>query len=222
MIAFGAALGIFLLQNTVTAFVSPSTSCSAGISQCLETAAFTEHVKDRSSLPREFSTRRFAALDDDDEDDDDGPAAQEYAPPTTVPDADLTAGEVVLLVLTALKNNDNPYVNKGVEILFGYSSPGSQIKQEEGLTPAEYGEFLKETEYKALFEHLEATIEKGEYSFEGKKGFFTARLQTGPAPSDCISVNFILSGSSPDDDDGAWLIDSILIRPRSVRRRRRR
>mmetsp|Transcript_7314 Transcript_7314/g.15657 ORF Transcript_7314/g.15657 Transcript_7314/m.15657 type:complete len:465 (-) Transcript_7314:148-1542(-) len=80
MIAFGAALGIFLLQNTVTAFVSPSTSCSAGISQCLETAAFTEHVKDRSSLPREFSTRRFAALDDDDEDDDDdddkGPLAK--------------------------------------------------------------------------------------------------------------------------------------------------
>mmetsp|Transcript_10977 Transcript_10977/g.31830 ORF Transcript_10977/g.31830 Transcript_10977/m.31830 type:complete len:377 (-) Transcript_10977:351-1481(-) len=162
---------------------------------------------------------------DEDDDEDGGSDAgnsREYVPPATVPDPELTAGEVVLLVLSALKNNDNPYVNKGVEILFGYSSPGSQIKQEEGLTPAEYGEFLKETEYKALFEHLEATIEKGEYSFEGKKGFFTARLQTGLAPSDCISVNFILSGSSPDDDDAAWLIDSILIRPRSVRRRRRR
>ena len=66
MISFGAALGIFLLLNTATAFVSPSTACSAGISRCLETAAFTN----RSSLPREFSTRRFAALDDEDDDDE--------------------------------------------------------------------------------------------------------------------------------------------------------
>lgn len=98
------------------------------------------------------------AIDDDDEGyygdgSDDG--VQEYVPPMTVPDAELTAGEVVLLVVTALKNNDNPYVNRGLEILFGYSSPGSQIQNEEGLTPAEYGQFLKETEYKALFEHLD-------------------------------------------------------------------
>ena len=84
---------------------------------------------------------------------DDG--VQEYIPPMTVPDGELTAGEVVLLVLTALRNNDNPYVNRGLEILFGYSSPGSQIQNEEGLTPAEYGQFLKETEYKALFEHMD-------------------------------------------------------------------
>ena len=99
------------------------------------------------------------AIDDDDADygygDGSGDDVQEYVPPTTVPDGELTAGEVVLLVLTALKNNDNPYVNRGLEILFGYSSPGSQIKNEEGLTPAEYGQFLKETEYKALFEHLD-------------------------------------------------------------------
>ncbi len=98
------------------------------------------------------------AVDEDDEgyyDDGSGDGVQEYVPPMTVPDGELTAGEVVLLVLTALKNNDNPYPNRGLEILFGYSSPGSQIKNEEGLTPAEYGQFLKETEYKALFEHMD-------------------------------------------------------------------
>jgi hypothetical protein len=76
-------------------------------------------------------------------------------PPLTIPDSDLTAGEVVLLVLEALKNNDNPTKNKGVEILFGYSSSGSQIRNEEGLTPEEYADFLKETEYKVLFTHQE-------------------------------------------------------------------
>lgn len=166
------------------------------------------------------------AIDDDDDDDEyqdggDDDNVQEYVPPMTVPDAELTAGEVVLLVLTALKNNDNPYTNRGLEILFGYSSPGSQIKNEEGLTPAEYGQFLKETEYKALFEHLDVTVEKGEYSFDGKKGFFTARLQTGLAAGDSISVNFILSAVG-DGDDTVWLIDSLLIRPQSMRRRRRK
>ena len=107
------------------------------------------------------------ASDDDDEDEDDSDddddvvlagegsrmSKQKYTPPTTVPDSDLTAGEVVTLVLQALANNDNPTPNRGVEILFGYSSAGSQIKNEAGLTPAEYGEFLKETEYKVLFTH---------------------------------------------------------------------
>jgi len=167
-------------------------------------------------------TRGAADDDDEDYDDDNGDGGvAEYVPPMTVPDAELTAGEVVLLVLTALKNNDNPYVNRGLEILFGYSSPGSQIQQEEGLTPAEYGQFLKETEYKALFEHMDVTIEKGEYSFDGKKGFFTARLQTGLSTGDSISVNFILSAIG-DGDDTVWLIDSILIRPQSMRRRRRK
>lgn len=167
---------------------------------------------------------RGASDDDDgdgDDDDDDGSVRSSYIPPMTVPDSELTAGEVVILVLTALNNNDNPSTNKGVDILFGYSSSGSQIKNEEGLTPAEYGQFLKETEYKALFEHLDVTIEKGEYSFDGKKGFFTARLQTGTAAGDSISVNFILSVEGAGDDS-VWLIDSILIRPQSMRRRRRK
>lgn len=94
---------------------------------------------------------------DSDEDDDDSGSDQPkpYVPPVTVPDSDLTAGEVVLLILEALKNNDNPSPNRGVEILFGYSSSGSQIKNEVGLTPTEYADFLKETEYKVLFSHEE-------------------------------------------------------------------
>ena len=159
--------------------------------------------------------------DDGNEDDGDGSTPKPYEPPTKVPDSGLTAGEVVLLVLDALKHNDVPTVNRGVEILFGYSSSGSQIKNEEGLTPAEYADFLKETEYKVLFEHGSVTIDKGDYSFDGKKGFFTARLQTGPQPLDFTSCNFILT-SEGVGDDAAWMVDSILIRPESMRRRRRR
>jgi hypothetical protein len=195
------------------------------------------------------------AKDDDDDDDDEdiddidrqslsNTEQKPYVVPTTVPDSELTAGEVVLLVLEALRNNDTPYRNKGVEILFGYSSPGSQIKNEIGLTPTEYAEFLQETEYKILFTNRgRIQIDKADYSVNGKKAFFTARLpitnimddessKTTPRRTtistsasnntmDTISVNFIVS-TTGREDDACWLIDSILIRPQSMRRRRRK
>ena len=160
-----------------------------------------------------------SASDDEEIEEEEKP--KEYKPPTTVPDSDLTAGEVVLLVLDALLHNDVPTKNRGVEILFGYSSAGSSIKNEIGLTPDEYAEFLKETEYKVLFNHYEVFIDKGDYSYDGRKAFFTARLRIGPKPIDLVNVNFILSTLGNEEDD-CWLIDSMLIRPESMRRRRRR
>jgi hypothetical protein len=93
--------------------------------------------------------------DDGDDDNDDDQTPKPYESPTTVPDSELTAGEVILVVLEALLNNDTPSINRGVELLFGYASAGSQILNEDGLTPKEYAEFLKETEYKVLFDHQE-------------------------------------------------------------------
>jgi hypothetical protein len=173
--------------------------------------------------------------EDDDDDDDDlvgvggdiitrrgSETPKPYVAPTVVPDSDLTAGEVVMQVLDSLLHNDVPTKNRGVEILFGYSSDGSQIKNEIGLTPTEYCDFLKETEYKIVFQHDGASIDKADYSFDGKKAFFTARLiPPDGGPLDTVSVNFILSTTGVDDD-ACWLIDSMLIRPQSMRRRRRR
>lgn len=159
------------------------------------------------------------ATDDDAEDDEAGD--KPYAPPENIPDSDLTAGEVIMVVLDALSNNDVPSQNRGVEILFGFSSDHSHIRNEAGLTPDEYAGFLQDSEYKVLFEHLGASIDKGNYSFDGKKAFFTARLKTGEGPLDTVSVNFILS-TKGKEDDACWLVDSMLIRPESMRRRRRR
>jgi hypothetical protein len=102
--------------------------------------------------------------EDDDDNDNDDPnktPPPPYESPTTVPDSELTAGEVVLVVLEALLNNDTPSNNRGVELLFGYASTGSQILNEDGLTPKEYAEFLKETEYKVLFDHQETVSSLG-------------------------------------------------------------
>jgi hypothetical protein len=183
--------------------------------------AIYSEVRDRVLDTAGGFVQLLSGPDDDEDSEEDDEKPKEYQAPTTVPDSDLTAGEVVLLVLDALLHNDVPTKNRGVEILFGYSSAGSQIKNEEGLTPAEYADFLKESEYKVLFDHQEASIDKGDYSFDGKKAFFTARLRNGPKPLDVVSVNFILSTLGNEDED-CWLIDSILIRPESMRRRRRR
>jgi hypothetical protein len=148
-----------------------------------------------------------------------------YQSPKKVPDPALTAGEVVTTVLEALNNNDTPSSNRGIEVLFGYSSAGSAISQAiqvEGMTSGEYADFLKmECEYKVLFNHYEAMIEKGDYSFDKKKAFFTARLIADDGSSDGTNVNFILSTQGQEEDD-CWLIDSVLIRPEGMRRRRRR
>ena len=208
--------------------------------------------------------------DDDDDDDDASTKPQRYQPPTVIPNAEWTAGEVVLTVLQALQHNAVPTPNKGVEILFGFSSPQSPIWTTPGLTPDEYADYWSDQpEYKVLLGNLQPdddampsiTIEKADYSSNGQKCFMTARLVT-TQQEDPVNVNFILSAcpnphsttttmtnptatpteDQDDDDDDAtdeaasssifspstpssdvcWLIDSILIRPESMRRRRRR
>ena len=127
----------------------------------------------------------------------------------------------------ALRNNDNPSPDRGVEILFGYSSPESQITEQietEMLTPAEYRNFLSMTDDNvALFTHQAVAIDKADFSPDRLKGYFTARLlmnADGSSSVDDVSVDFILSTTGTNDDD-CWLIDSMLIRPSKMRRRRR-
>lgn len=164
----------------------------------------------------------------EDGDYDDSSSSKVYNPPQKVPDSGLTAGEVVELVLLALRNNDIPSLDRGVEIFFGYSSPESQIVEQietEMLTPSEYRNFLSMSEDNmALFTHQAAVIDKADFSPDRLKGYFTARLlmnADGSSSVDDVSVNFILSTTGTNDDD-CWLIDSMLIRPSKLRRRRRR
>mmetsp|Transcript_30738 Transcript_30738/g.46606 ORF Transcript_30738/g.46606 Transcript_30738/m.46606 type:complete len:284 (-) Transcript_30738:87-938(-) len=158
--------------------------------------------------------------DDESKEEEEEKQAKEYKPPTKIPDEELTAGEVVELILNALAHNDVPSKNKGIEILFAYSSSSSQIKQMEDLTPEEYCEYLKENDFKVVFENQGFRIDKGDYSSGGTKAFYTARVQV--SPKETIAVNFILSSGGLNDNNGCWLVDSMLIRPPSMRRNRRR
>lgn len=149
--------------------------------------------------------------------DDDG-LEKPYAPPENVPDSELTAGEVVTTVLAALQHNDVPTENRGVEILFGYSSPAS-ILADPIRSPSveEYAEILSSSASQILYDHSEVIFDKADYSQDKERVFITVRLREGPSDA-WTSVNFILSNRSSDD---CWLIDSHLIRPKGLRRGKR-
>jgi len=138
----------------------------------------------------------------------------EYENPTTIPDPALTAAEVVLLVLEALAHNDEPYENRGIEVLQGFASPMSALA-DPTLLPAEYKQFLLDDDCTFLLQpHEPAIIEKHRES--GERTYITALvIPAGQRPLDAVSVNFVLHYASP-----CWLIDSFLIRPPSMRRRR--
>lgn len=149
------------------------------------------------------------------------------------------------IVLAGLRNNDNPRTDYGIEILFGYSSPGSFISEQLDsgmLTPSQYREFLisASEDNAALFTHGSVIIDKADFSPDGLRGYFTARLMPSSSSStsstgmetggvgvgssssgEDVAVNFILSTTGTNDDD-CWLIDSMLIRPSKLRRRRGR
>jgi len=144
-----------------------------------------------------------------------------YQPPKTVPDPLLTAGEVVTTVLQGLKYNDVPEINQGVVLLFNYSSPNSILQNpDKAPTVEEYSDFLKSNEYNILLVHFQMIISKADYSYDRKKAFFTVRLKKPThRQREFTSVNFILSANKKGEDV-VWLIDSILIRPEGMRRRK--
>ena len=141
-----------------------------------------------------------------------------YTPPETVPDAELTAGEVVTTVLEALRHNDVPTMNKGIEILFAYSSSANILADPlRAPTVDEYSDMLKSSsDSKILLNHREVIFDKADYSQDRKRAFITVRLKD--AEGTWTGVNFILSIRT---DDQCWLIDSHLVKVRGLRRGRR-
>jgi len=185
-----------------------------------------DSLKERVLESPSAFTSLLSAPDEDDESDGDAAVGYQqqstYKPPSTVPDPELTAGEVITLVLQALLNNDIPEPNTGIKLLFSYSSPSSMLgNPAKAPTVDQYADFLKTSEYNVLFNHdgNSIIVDKMDYSYDKKKAFATIRLKkTGTTTKrDFTTVNFILSTKGKDDDD-VWLIDSILIRPEGMRR----
>ena len=179
-------------------------------------ATLKERILESPSAFQKLTT----GANDEDEDYDsmESDFSDSYTHPEIVPDAELSAGEVVTTVLSALRHNDVPTVNKGVEILFGYSSPASVLMDpRRAPTVDEYADMLKSSsDSKILLDYREIIFDKADYSQDSKRAFITIRLKD--AEGTWTGVNFILS-LRPDDQ--CWLIDSHLVKARGLRRGRR-
>eukprot|EP01041_Mallomonas_annulata_P002696 gene2696-5308_t len=74
-----------------------------------------------------------------------------------VPSADYGPKDVIRVCLAALQNNDEPQLDHGACVVLAFKSPNGILAQD-SLDPAEYGRFLRSTEYSALVDFASAEL----------------------------------------------------------------
>ncbi|CAM9976453.1 unnamed protein product [Scytosiphon promiscuus] len=127
---------------------------------------------------------------------------------TLFPNSELTPREVVTKVLEALKNNDHPYHNHGVEVFVRFLSPSSAMY---GIEMAGVARYLAENRNRA-FMHWDAIAYPRPLTLSGgakqNKAFQPLKLKdtmTGSWHS--VSVYLTL-----DPRSNCWLIESCIVK----------
>ena len=73
-----------------------------------------------------------------------------------MPSPEYSPVEVVVTILKALKNNDDPQIDHGAAVVLAFASPDGALKQS-GVDPAQYGLFLS-TNYPVLLDFKSAVL----------------------------------------------------------------
>jgi hypothetical protein len=73
-----------------------------------------------------------------------------------MPSPEYSPVEVVVTILKALKNNDDPQIDHGAAVVLAFASPDGALKKS-GVDPAQYGLFLS-TNYPALLDFKSAEL----------------------------------------------------------------
>ena len=135
---------------------------------------------------------------------------------TPMPNSEQTPGEVIELVLRALRDVDWPGEGHGVEVLRSYSGPasilGEEQKQEE-ITPEVLIEYFASSKYAILLDWVQITyLRKLELSLDKNRALQQIRLTSRAGES--VPVTFQLSKhANPDgSEDPVWLIDQLLVK----------
>ena len=143
-------------------------------------------------------------------------ARRETMAETPSPNEDQTPGEVIELVLRALRDVDWPSEGHGVEVLRSYSGPasilGEEQKQEE-ITPEVLIEYFASSKYAILLDWVQITyLRKLELSLDKNRALQQIRLTSRAGES--VPVTFQLSKhANPDgSEDPVWLIDQLLVK----------
>ena len=131
--------------------------------------------------------------------------------PSPLPTPSQTPGEVIELVLRALRDVDWPREGHGIELLTNYSSPASILGEEKPeVTPEALLNYFSTSKYSILLEWVSITYtRKLELSLDKRRALQQLRLTSQMGTS--VPVTFQLSQHSTSQGR-VWLIDQLLVK----------
>eukprot|EP00968_Pinguiococcus_pyrenoidosus_P026762 scaffold7329_cov222-Pinguiococcus_pyrenoidosus.AAC.4 len=125
----------------------------------------------------------------------------------TSPDPALTPGLVVMSILQAMRCNDSPYENHGIEVLTRFTSSASSATDTDEPSFRKYCDFIPKSEYGILLKWDAIRFKPLEKA--GKKALQKIQLRLADS-NEWVTVKFALSERTTFLGE-TWLLDSFLI-----------
>ncbi len=123
--------------------------------------------------------------------------------PQTEPDPSLSPQDVVSIQIEALRNNDSPYENRGVEVTFNFASPAN--KRITG--PLDRFEVMvRSPTYGPMIDHRSASFEN--LSVEGDSARIDVILRSKEGLY--LGYRFFLSRQHGNRYEGSWMTDTVI------------
>ncbi len=123
--------------------------------------------------------------------------------PQTEPDPSLSPQDVVSIQIEALRNNDIPYADRGIEVTFNFASPAN--KRVTG--PLErFKEMVRNPNYGPMINHRSARYEN--LMVEGD--FARMDVILNSKKGDHLGYRFILSRQHGNEYEGSWMTDAVI------------
>jgi hypothetical protein len=123
--------------------------------------------------------------------------------PQTKPDPSLSPQDVVSIQIEALRNNDTPYENRGIEVTFNFASP--ENKRTTG--PIErFAAMVRHPLYAPMINHRAANFEN--LIIEGEVATIDVVLTSKDGTY--LGFRFTLSRQHGNQYEGSWMTDAVV------------
>ncbi len=123
--------------------------------------------------------------------------------PQTEPDPSLSPQDVVSIQIEALRNNDIPYENRGIEVTFNFASPAN--KRMTG--PLErFKVLVRSPIYRPMINHRNAKYENIIVEVEWARIDVVLISKEG----EYLGYRFILSRQHGNQHEGSWMTDAVI------------
>ena len=123
--------------------------------------------------------------------------------PQTEPDASLSPRDVVSIQIEALKNNDIPYENRGIEVTFNFASPAN--KRMTGPFES-FKVMVRSPTYGPMINHRNATYE----NLKVKGDVAQVDVIMMSKDGENVGYRFILSRQHGNQYEGSWMTDTVV------------